>query len=285
MIGAIIGDIVGSRYEWLNHKSKDFKMFDQNCSPTDDSVMSLAIAKALLECKEEYDELSVKAISCMQELGRIYKYIGYGGMFYKWLFTDNPQPYGSYGNGAGMRVGPCGFAAKTLEEAKHLSALVTKVTHDHPEGMKGAEAISVAVFLAKTGKSKDEIRTYIRENYYEIDFTINEIRVDYVFDVSCQGSVPVALEAFFEALDFEDAIRNAISVGGDSDTIAAMTGAVAEAYYGIPDKMIISAMDFLDDREMDILCCFEKTYPSKALDKDGKPSGTIFDVLDYYKRK
>lgn len=280
MIGAIIGDIAGSRFERVNHKSKEFDMFDKKCRPTDDSVMSLAIANALLECEEEYDNLSTKAISCMQELGRIYKNAGYGGSFIRWIFADEPQPYNSFGNGAGMRVGPCGFAAKTVEEAKELSAKVTKVSHDHPEGMKGAEAVSVAVFLAKSGKSKEEIKTYFQENYYEIGFTLDQIRKDYKLDVSCQGSIPVALEAFFESNDFEDAIRNAISVGGDSDTIAAMTGAVAEAYYGVPEGMIESAIDYLDSREMEILYYFEKTYPSKALDEDGEPSRTIFDVLD-----
>lgn len=280
MIGAIIGDIAGSRFERVNHRSKEFDMFDKKCRPTDDSIMSLAIAKALLECEEKFDSLSAKAISCMQELGRIYKNAGYGGSFIKWIFADEPQPYNSFGNGAGMRVGPCGFVAKTVEEAIELSELVTRVSHDHPEGLKGAEAVSVAVFLAKNGKSKEEIKTYIQENYYEIGFTLDQIRKDYKFDVSCQGSVPVALEAFFESSDFEDAIRNAISVGGDSDTIAAMTGAVADTYYGIPEGMIEAAIDYLDSREMEILYYFEKTYPSKALDEDGESSRTIFDVID-----
>ena len=280
MIGAIIGDIAGSRFERINHKSKEFEMFDKRCRPTDDSVMSLAIAKALLECEESYDDLSAKTVSSMQEIGRAYKNAGYGGSFIKWLFAEDPQPYNSFGNGAGMRVGPCGFAAKTIEEAKELSAAVTKVSHDHQEGMKGAEAIAVSVFLAKTGKSIDEIKKYIQENYYEIRFTLDQIRKNYKFDVSCQGSVPVALEAFFESSDFEDAIRNAISVGGDSDTIAAMTGAVAEAYYGIPEGMIDSAIEYLDSREMEILYYFEKRYPSKALDEDGEASRSIFDVID-----
>ena len=280
MIGAIIGDVAGSRFERANHKSKEFEMFDKRCRPTDDSIMSLAVAKALLEYEDGVDDLSTKAVSSMQELGRIYKNAGYGGTFIKWIFADDPQPYNSFGNGAGMRVGPCGFAAKTIEEAKELSALVTKVTHDHPEGMKGAEAISVAVFLSRNGKSKEEIKAYVKENYYNIEFTLDQIRKDYKFDVTCQGSVPVALEAFFESGDFEDAIRNAISVGGDSDTIAAMTGVVAEAYYGIPEGMIETAIDYLDSREMEILYYFEKAYPSKALDEDGEASRSIFDVID-----
>lgn len=280
MIGAIIGDVAGSRFERANRKSKVFDMFDKKCRPTDDSIMSLAVAKALLESEERSDILSENAISCMQELGRIYKNAGYGGKFMMWIIAEKPQPYNSLGNGAGMRVGPCGFVAKSLEEAKEYSAMVTKVSHNHPEGMKGAEAVSVSVFLAKSGKSKEEIKAYIQENYYDIGFTLDQIRKDYKFDVTCQGSVPVALEAFFESSDFEDAIRNAISVGGDSDTIAAMTGVIAEAYYGIPEGMVETVIDYLDSREMEILYYFEKKYPSKALDEDGEPSRSIFDVID-----
>ncbi|MBQ6370825.1 MAG: ADP-ribosylglycohydrolase family protein [Firmicutes bacterium] len=265
MIGAIIGDIAGSRYERRSHKSKEFDLFHWRCHPTDDSIMSLAVAEAILACAcdGDYEDLSEKAVSSMQRLGRIYRNAGYGRAFYQWIFDDDPKPYHSYGNGSAMRVSPCGFAAASIEEAKELSAKVTKVTHDHPEGMKGAEAIAVCVFLAKAGHTKDEIRTYIQDNYYNIDFTIDEIRDSYKFDVSCQGSVPVALEAFLESTDFEDAIRTAISVGGDSDTIAAMAGSVAEAYYGVPEELIESAIDYLDGREMEILNSFEKRFPSK----------------------
>ena len=280
MIGAIIGDISGSRYERVSHKSKAFELFDKKCRPTDDSVMSLAVARAIMDSDDNIDKLSSNAIKAMQELGQIYDDAGYGGNFIRWIFSDDPQPYGSFGNGSAMRVGPCGYAAKSLEEVKKLSAEVTKVSHDHPEGMKGAEAVAVAVFMAKSGSSIEEIKDHIIKNYYEIDFTIDQIRDDYEFDVSCQGSVPVALEAFFESIDFEDAIRIAISVGGDSDTIAAMAGSVAEAYYGIPEGLIESAIDYLDARQMEILYYFEKKYPSKALDEDGEATLTIFDVLD-----
>lgn len=280
MIGAIIGDISGSRYERVSHKSKAFELFDKKCRPTDDSVMSLAVARAIMDSDDNIDKLSSNAIKAMQELGQIYDNAGYGGKFIRWIFSDDPQPYCSFGNGSAMRVGPCGYAAKSLEEVKKLSAEVTKVSHDHPEGMKGAEAVAVAVFMAKSGSSIEEIKDHIIKNYYEIDFTIDQIRDDYEFDVSCQGSVPVALEAFFESIDFEDAIRIAISVGGDSDTIAAMAGSVAEAYYGIPEGLIESAIDYLDARQMEILYYFEKKYPSKALDEDGEATLTIFDVLD-----
>ena len=280
MIGAIIGDIVGSRFEHSNHKSKEFEMFDKKCKPTDDSIMSLAVAKAILDCNGNYEDLSARAISSMQELGRIYKNAGYGASFIKWLFTDNPQPYNSFGNGAAMRVGCCGYTATSTDDAKELSAKVTKISHNHPEGIKGAEAVAVTVFLSRNGMSKEEIKEYIRENYYEINFSLDEIRETYKFDLSCQGSVPVAFEAFFESSDFEDALRNAISVGGDSDTIAAITGTIAEAYYGIPEGIINSAIAFLDSREMEILYSFEKAYLSKALNVDGEALMSVFDVLD-----
>lgn len=280
MIGAIIGDIVGSRYERHNHKSKVFELFDKKCRPTDDSIMSLAVAKAILESEEDIGSLSRNAVMWMQGLGRIYNNAGYGRAFIKWIMAADPKPYNSYGNGSAMRVSPCGFAADSLEKAKELSASVTKVSHDHPEGMKGAEAIAVAVYLAKTSKSKEEIKEYIEANYYDLDFTIDSIRQKYFFDVSCQGSVPVAFEAFFESEDFEDAIRTAVSVGGDSDTIAAMTGSIAEAYYGVPEEIVYSAIDYLDSRQMEILYYFEKKYPSKVIDENGNPTISMFDVLD-----
>ncbi|MDY5463307.1 ADP-ribosylglycohydrolase family protein [Hornefia butyriciproducens] len=280
MIGAIIGDIAGSRFERASHKSKEFELFNRKCRPTDDSVMSLAVAKAILESEENTEALSEKAIACMQEFGRLYPNAGYGGTFRKWIQADDPKPYNSYGNGSAMRVSPCGFAAGSLDEAKELSALVTKVSHDHPEGMKGAEAIAVAVYMAKSGESKDVIRKYVEENYYKLEFTIDGIRKSYKFDVSCQGSVPVALEAFFESTDFEDAVRTAVSVGGDSDTIAAMAGSVAEAYYGVPEGIVYDAIEFLDARQMEILYLFEREYSSKVVDEDGQPTLNLFEVLD-----
>lgn len=280
MIGALIGDISGSRYERNSHKSKVFPLFDKKCRLTDDSIMSLAVAKAIMESGDDTQKLPENAVRCMQELGRIYKNAGYGRTFYNWLLGEDPQPHNSWGNGSAMRVGPCGFAADSIEKAKELSAQVTRVSHDHPEGMKGAEAIAVAVYLAKTGECKDDIRKYIEETYYELGFTIDGIRDSYEFDVSCQGSVPVALESFFESTDFEDAIRIAISVGGDSDTIAAMAGTVAEAYYGIPEGILDAVIDFFDARQMEILYYFEKKYPSKMLDENGEATSSIFDFLD-----
>ena len=260
MLGAIIGDIIGSRFEFHNIKTKEFTLFHPRCDFTDDSVMTLAVTCALLDSKPDYSDLSQKAIQYMQKLGaELYPNgRGYGGMFRKWLQSDNPQPYNSWGNGSAMRVSPCGWFGKDLDEVKLLSRLVTEVTHNHPEGLKGAEATAVAVFLARTGLSIDEIRDFIMENYYNVDFTLDEIRMAYFFDVSCQGSVPQALVAFFESTSYEDAIRNAISIGGDSDTIGAITGGVAEAYYGIPTYIQDMAMPYLDDNLKKVLNLFNQ---------------------------
>lgn len=263
MIGAVIGDIAGSRFEFHNHRSKEFRMFHPRCSFTDDSVMTLALCDALLKSAQNPEELSTQAVKSMQAIGRPYPHSGYGGRFFYWMYDDNPQPYRSYGNGAAMRVGGCGWAGNSIEEVKALSKAVTEVTHNHPEGLKGAEATAVAVYLARTGSSKDEIRKYITENYYPLDFTIDEIRPTYQFNETCQDTVPQALEAFLESESFEDAIRTAVSVGGDSDTLAAITGAVAEAYYGIPEDMRASAESYLDQRLLTILKNFEAKYPSR----------------------
>ncbi|MBQ5345664.1 MAG: ADP-ribosylglycohydrolase family protein [Acidaminococcaceae bacterium] len=260
MLGAIIGDIAGSRFEWNNQKTKDFELFTGRCRPTDDSIMTIAIAKAILESEGDLAKLEQNTVKYMQQFGRRYPDAGYGERFYDWIFTKDPQPYNSFGNGAAMRVSPCGFAAGTLQEAKALAKAVTKVTHNHPKGVKAAEAVAVAIFLARNGKKLAEIREHIEQHYYKIDFTLDEIRPSYRFDVTCQGSVPQAFEALFESTGFEDAIRNAISIGGDSDTIAAITGGMAEAYYGIPSTIRDKALLFLDDDLSKIVHSFEKKY-------------------------
>ena len=274
MLGAIIGDIVGSRFEWNNNRSKKFDFLTYRCSVTDDSIMSLAIAKALLESKSDYSDLSENAVKFMQGIGRHYPNCGYGGRFREWIHSDNPKPYGSYGNGSAMRVSACGFVANSLQEVKQLSKAVTEVTHNHPEGLKGAEATAVAIFLARSGKNLLEIRDYITKNYYPLNFTLDGIRESYEFNESCQDTVPQALEAFFESKNFEDAIRNAISVGGDSDTLAAITGGIAEAYYGIPTEIRKHALTFLDERLLKVLVEFENKYPSKMekVNTDGSVS-------------
>ena len=258
MLGTIVGNIVGSRFEFRNHKSKEFDFLVSNCFPTDDSIMSLAIASAILMCDANYKDLGSNATKCMQTFGRKYSYSGYGKSFSEWIFSDNPQPYNSWGNGAAMRISPVGFVAKDIDEVKRLSKAVTEVKHNHAEGLKGAEATAVAIFLARKGWDKNKIKKYITDNYYNIDFTLDSIREDYKFHVSCQKSIPQALEAFFESTSFEDAIRNAISIGGDSDTIAAITGGVAEAYYGIPDDIQKKTKGYLDNHLLEILNLFEK---------------------------
>lgn len=269
MIGAIIGDIAGSRFEWFNHKSKEFDLLSPGCFFTDDSVLSLAICDALMKCREDYSDLGTQAVRSMQEVGRPYRHCGYGGLFFRWMYSDTPQPYNSYGNGAAMRVSGCGHVGASINAVKRLARAVTEVTHNHPEGLKGAEATAVAVFLARTGKSKNEIKDYIIKHYYPLDFTIDGIRETYQYNETCQDTVPQALEAFFESTDFEDAIRNAISIGGDSDTLAAITGSVAEAYYGVPADLRKLAYAFLDERLYYILLEFEERYPAKTEEKQG----------------
>ena len=270
MLGAIIGDTVGSRFEWHNHRSKDFDFLTYKCEPTDDSIMTLAIAKAILKSEGDVNKLPDLAVRYMQKLGRLYPDTGYGGAFRKWIRSNNPKPYGSFGNGAAMRVSPVGFAAGSMNEAKAMSKAVTKVTHNHPEGLKGAEATTVAIFMALHGKSMLEIRDYIDKNYYPMNFTLDGIRDSYQFNETCQDTVPQAMMAFFESTGFEDAIRNAISIGGDSDTIAAITGGIAEAYYGIPSEIRKHELTFLDERLLAILVEFENKYKPIMEKKIGK---------------
>lgn len=231
MYGAIIGDIVGSKYEFNNIKSKNFQFVSQGCGFTDDTVMTIAVAKALLRSRSDGFPFKHLLVQEMQSLGRKYPYAGYGGMFSSWLLEENPKPYNSFGNGSAMRVSPCGLIAVTLEEALALAKASAEVTHNHPEGVKGAEATTAAIFLAKTGASKDVIGSYICDHYYNLSQTLDEIRTTYYFNETCQNTVPQAIVAFLESESYEDAIRNAVSLGGDSDTLAAITGAVAWSYY------------------------------------------------------
>ena len=263
MIGAIIGDIVGSRFEFNNYRKKDFELFTSDCFPTDDSIMTVAVGAAILECGGDYTDLSERAIKCMQELGRPYPDCGFGGNFFYWIYSENPKPYNSFGNGAAMRVSGAGFAARTPDEAKELARKVTAVSHNHPEGMKGAEAVAVAIYLARHGKTKDEIKAYIGDNYYKTDFTLDEIRPTYEFNETCQNTVPQAFAAFFEANGFEDTIRNAISIGGDSDTLAAIAGGIAEAFYGVPLPLRAKAESYLNTKEYKIIYRLLKKFEEK----------------------
>ena len=259
MVGIFIGDCVGSRFEFDNIKTKDFELFNIKSDLTDDSVMTFAIMEAIFQSDGDINKLPAMTVKYMQMLGRKYP-VGYGTDFRKWIKSDDPNPYGSYGNGSAMRVSPCAYAAKSLDEALNLATIVTEVTHNHSEGIKGALATTTAIFLALHGSKIDKISKTIDEEYYPMNFTLDEIRDTYTFDATCQGSVPQALKAFFESTGFEDSIRNAVSIGGDSDTIAAITGSVSGAYYGVPNDLREIIIKFMDDYQLDILNWFEKKY-------------------------
>ena len=246
MIGAIAGDIVGSRFEFHNHRNKDFELFDRKCRATDDSIMTLALAKAIMEASKSKGNLSALAVKYMQEIGRKYPRCGYGRSFSAWMFSENPLPYNSYGNGAAMRVGPAGFAASSQQEAIELAKAITEVTHNHPEGIKGAVSVSKAIFFARSGYSKSQIKFEIERDFYPLNFTIDEIRKTYEFNETCQDTVPQAIECFLESESFEDALRIGVSLGGDTDTICAIVGAIAEAHYGMDEAIKEKALSYLD---------------------------------------
>ncbi|MCG2730847.1 MAG: GNAT family N-acetyltransferase [Acetobacterium sp.] len=288
MLGAIIGDIAGSRFEFNNHRSKDFELFAETCEVTDDSIMTLAVAKAIMEAgkygclplengisnREYYRRVETLTIKTMPEIGRNYPHCGYGGRFGRWIFSECPQPYNSFGNGAAMRISPAAFAARSEAEARILSEVITRVTHNHPEGLKGAEAVAVAIYMARNGAGKDAIRDRINTCYYQLDFTIDEIRDTYQFNETCQETVPQAIQAFWESTSFDDAIRTAISVGGDSDTLAAITGAIAEAYYEVPKELEEKALSHLDAdlREIyDEWQSYLKTGPRTIVIREANP--------------
>lgn len=242
MYGAIFGDYVGSVYEFDNIKTKDFDLYHPQADITDDSIITIAVASACLmyahhrDAKKFIDDVGHE----MHRIGRLYPFPmgGYGSMFRNWLMSRDPEPYGSWGNGSAMRVSPCAWVADSLHEAELLGWNSAMPTHDHPDALLGAKATAGVIYLARTGASKERIVEYLRERFYPMDKTLDEIRPDYEFDGSCLGTVPPAVQAFLESTDFEDAIRNAISLGGDSDTLTAITGSIAEAFYGMPDKHI-----------------------------------------------
>lgn len=243
MLGAIIGDIVGSVYEWHNIKTKEFPFFRKDCTFTDDTVMTVAVAAALMNGGGEDD-----FVAAMRDYGRRYPGRGYGGRFGSWLFSEDPQPYNSWGNGSAMRVSPVAWAFNTLAEVERIAERSAAVTHNHPEGIRGARATAAAIFMARTGRSKPEIKSYIEQQYgYDLARTLREIRPGYRFNESCQRTVPEAIIAFLESTGFEDAVRNAISLGGDSDTLACITGSIAEGCYGIPEDIRQEALSRLDD--------------------------------------
>ena len=240
MFGAIWGDIIGCPYEFNanNYKAKDFPLLCSRSHFTDDSVMTLAVADALMASapEEEEDVIRARLVHVMQQIGRRYPDSGYGGNFYKWVFSNTPKPYGSFGNGSAMRVSAAAWLYDDLDTVQKMARLTAEVTHNHPEGIKGAQAVATAIFMARTGCSKQEIRQSAAQQFgYDLSRTCDQIRPSYRMNETCQGSVPEAITAFLESTGFEDAIRTAVSLGGDSDTIGAITGSIAEGFYGLPE--------------------------------------------------
>ncbi len=242
MIGAILGDVIGAPYEFdRSPKIKEFPLFSRGSEFTDDSVMTIAVAEALMDTfGKTDDEIRAALVSSMRKWGRRYPNAGYGGRFRYWLTAKDPKPYGSYGNGSAMRVSSAGWLFKTLEETRHVARLTAEVTHNHPEGIKGAEATASAIYMARSGSSKEEIRDYITNEFgYSFSRTCDEIRPGYHQVESCQETVPEAITAFLEGKDFEDVIRTAVSLGGDCDTLTCIAGGIAEAFYGVPEEMAV----------------------------------------------
>lgn len=241
MYGAILGDIVGKPYEHhFKMKNKVFPLFVPASRFSDDSVMTIAIADGLLQVSKDasLDEIRSAVIHSMQYWGQKYPRAGYGGRFIYWLYAENPQPYGSFGNGSAMRVFPVGWMYDTIERTRAVAAATADVTHNHPEGIKGAEAAASVIFMARHHASKEEIKAYVEQNFgYDLNRTAAEIRPTYQFDSSCQGTVPEAIIAFLEGTSFEDVLRTAVSLGGDCDTLTSIATAMAEAYYGVPDNL------------------------------------------------
>ena len=241
MIGAILGDIIGSPYEFdAGDKTKDFPLFSEESQFTDDTVMTLAVAQGFMDSMEGADDEAIREniVRTMHEFGQRYPNAGYGGCFGMWLFLEGYEPYNSFGNGSAMRVSSAAWLFDNLDAVRHAARLSAEVTHNHPEGIKGAESTAAAIFLARTGHCKDEIKTYIEENFgYDLSRTCDEIRPTYHHIESCQRTVPEAIIAFLEGSDFEDVIRTAVSLGGDCDTLAAIAGSIAEAFYGVPGAL------------------------------------------------
>ena len=261
MYGAILGDIIGSPYEFdMGSKSKDFPLFSLKSKYTDDTVMTIAVASAFLKIPEDATDEAIRweVARHMQSFGQRYPYAGYGGMFRQWLRAKEPQPYGSYGNGSAMRVSSVAWLYNDLETVRKMARLSADVTHNHPEGIKGAEATAAAIFLARTGSTKAEIKAYIEGQFgYDLSRTCDQIRPGYHHVESCQETVPEAITAFLEGESFEDVIRTAVSLGGDCDTLTCIAGAIAEGFYGIPEDLKQECRNRLPKQLLDILQQFD----------------------------
>lgn len=258
MLGSLTGDIVGSIYEWNNIKTTDFPLFQDHCRFTDDSVLTVALAESILT-GESY-------VTLMKRYCNKYPDAGYGGNFLRWAQSEASCPYNSWGNGAAMRTSPVAWAFDSLAEVLQKAEEYSILTHNHPEGVKGAQATAAVIFLGRTGASKRDILNYVTENFrYDLSRTCDEIRPWYTFDVSCQGTVPPAIMAFMESTDFESAIRLAISLGGDSDTLAGITGGMAQAYYGgVPEPIAARTLAILDDSLRRVTIEFEEKFVSRG---------------------
>ena len=260
MFGAILGDMIGAPYEFdRGAKTKEFPLFSRNSKFTDDTVMTIAVAEALMDSAgRSDDEIKAALVTSMQKWGRRYPNAGYGRMFFRWLRDRDPEPYGSFGNGSAMRVSSAGWLFDTLEETRHVAGLTAEVTHNHPEGVKGAQATACAIFLARTAHDKEAIRAAVTGDFgYDLSRTCDEIRPAYRHVETCQQTVPEAVTAFLEGNDFEDAIRTAVSLGGDCDTLTCITGGIAEAFYGVPADLVTECRNRLPQDMLAVLDRFE----------------------------
>ena len=261
MYGAILGDMIGAPYEFdRGNKTKEFPLFSKNSEFTDDSVMTIAVAEALLSAEAQSDDAVREAlVRSMRRWGKRYPDAGYGYRFYRWLRSPYPKPYNSYGNGSAMRVSAAGWLYESLDETRHMAKLTADVTHNHPEGIKGAEAAACAIFLARTGHSKEEIKDFITLEFgYNLSRTCDEIRPAYRHVESCQETVPEAVTAFLEGTDFEDVIRTAVSLGGDCDTLTCISGGIAEAFYGVPGDLVTECRRRLPKDMLSVLDRFDQ---------------------------
>ena len=262
MYGAILGDIIGSRFEFdRGDKTKDFELFTDESCYTDDTVMTLAVADALMEAGKDAGEDVIKEalIRKMKYYGNLFPNAGYGGMFFRWLFTNETRPYGSYGNGSAMRVSSAGWLYDTLDRTRQVARWTAEVTHNHVEGIKGAEAVACVMFLAREGRDKEYIKDFVVKEFgYDLSRTLDEIRPDYFHIETCQQTVPEAVTAFLEGEDFEDVIRNAVSLGGDCDTLTCIAAAMGECFYGCPEDLKKEALSRLDYELADVVKRFDE---------------------------
>ena len=263
MYGAITGDIIGSQFEFdRGNKSREFELFGKNCEYTDDTVMTVAVAEALLDAGKDADEKTVKEklVASLKKWGKKYPYAGYGNRFKLWVWSDKSEPYGSYGNGSGRRVSPVGWLYDSMERTREVARWTAEITHNHPEGIKGAESTAAAIFMARHHAAFEEISNYIEDEFgYDLSRTLDEIRPDYCHVEDCMKTMPEAFTCFLEAGSYEECIRNVMYIGGDTDTLGAIAGAIAEAYWGIPEDLIRKAKEYLPDDIKAVVERFEKT--------------------------